>query len=76
MKQNITLSIEKELIRKGRLLAAKNDTSISKMLGDQLKQMVDREEEYETAKRGALLDLEQGFHLGGTITWEREDLYE
>lgn len=76
MKQNITLSIEKELLRKGKLLAAKNDTSISKMLGDQLKQMVDREEQYETAKRSALLDLEKGFHLGGKITWRREDLYE
>ena len=76
MKQNITLSIEKELIIKGKLLAAKNNISISKMLSEQLKQILDKEEQYETAKQGALLDLEKGFRLGGKITWRREDLYE
>ena len=76
MKQNITLSIEKNIIKKGKLIAAQNGTSISKMLSDQLKQIIDREEEYETAKRSALHALEKGFHLGGKITWKREDLYE
>ena len=76
MKQNITLSIEKELLRKGRLIAAQNDTSISKMLSDQLKQMIDKEEQYQAARRKALHALKKGFHLGGKITWRREDLYE
>lgn len=76
MKQNITLSIEKNIIKKGKLIAAQNGTSISKMLSDQLKQIIDREEQYETAKRSALHALGRGFHLGGKITWKREDLYE
>ena len=76
MKQNITLSLDKEIIKKGKVIAALNDTSISKMLGDQLKKIVEREDQYEAAKRGALQALKEGFHLGGKINWEREDLYE
>jgi hypothetical protein len=76
VKQNITLVIEKEILRKAKLIAAQNDTSISKMLSDQLKQMIDKEEQYQAAKRRALHALKKGFHLGGKITWRREDLYE
>lgn len=35
MKQNITLSIEKDLIRKAKILAARKDTSISKLLSEE-----------------------------------------
>ncbi|MBW2005849.1 MAG: hypothetical protein JRI72_14855 [Deltaproteobacteria bacterium] len=76
MKQNITLSIEKDIIKKGKIIAAQEDTSISKMLSEQLKQIIDREEQYEAAKRSALQTLKKGFRLGGKITWKREDLYE
>jgi hypothetical protein len=76
MKQNITLSIDKEIIKKGKIIAAQKDTSISKMLGHHLKEIVDREDQYEAAKRGALQALKEGFHLGGRIDWKREDLYE
>ena len=76
MKQNITLSIDKEIIKKGKVLAAQKDTSISKMLSDQLKEIVEREDQYEAAKRDALQALKEGFHLGGRISWKREDLYE
>jgi hypothetical protein len=76
MKQNITLSLEKELIKKGKIVAAKKETSISKMLGELLKEIVDKEDQYEAAKRNALQLLHQGFNLGGGITWKREDFYE
>jgi molecular chaperone GrpE (heat shock protein) len=46
------------------------------MLSEQLKQIIDREEQYEAAKRSALQTLKKGFRLGGKITWKREDLYE
>lgn len=42
MKQNITLSIEKELLKKGKIFAAQKETSVSKMLGDVLKEMLCR----------------------------------
>ena len=76
MKQNITLSIEKEILQKGKVLAAQKNTSISKMLGDMLKEMTEKEKEYEAAKRKALQHLKKGFHLGGNIHWSCEELYE
>ena len=76
MKQNITLSIDKELIKKGKVVAAQKETSISQMLSNHLKEIVEKEDQYEAAKRGALQALKEGFHLGGRIDWKREDLYE
>jgi hypothetical protein len=76
MKQNITLSIDKELLKKGKIMAAHLDTSISKMLSDILASTVQQNDQYEAAKRGALRTLEQGFHLGGQINWTRESLYD
>jgi len=76
MKQNVTLSIEKEIIKKSKVVAARQDTSISKMLADLLKGMVENDDRYEAAKRSALQQLKKGIPLGGKITWQREDLYE
>ena len=76
MKQNITLSIEKELIKKGRILAVKKETSVSKMLGDMLAEMINQDDQYEAAKRNALQILNKGFHMGGGIHWKREDHYD
>jgi hypothetical protein len=76
MKQNITLRLEKSLIKKGKIVAAQRDTSISKMLGEQLKLLVEDEERYQTAKRSALRALKKGYHLGGKVTWRREDIYD
>jgi len=76
MKQNITLSLDKEVIRKSKILAAKKETSISKLLADSLVHAVEKEHFYEAAKRNGLHTLKKGFHLGGVRNWKREDLYE
>jgi hypothetical protein len=76
MKQNLTLSVEKELLRKGKILAAKKETSVSKLVADSLRQAVEEEDLYEASKRSALITLKKGFHLGGRMDWKREDLHE
>lgn len=76
MKQNITISLDKEVIRKSKILAARRETSISKLLADSLESIVDREDFYEAAKRNGLYTLRKGFALGGVRKWKREDLYE
>jgi hypothetical protein len=76
MKQNITLSIEKELLKKAKLMATKKETSVTKLLTDQLNKMVSEEDEYESAKKRALANLRKGFHLGGHIPCRREELHE
>jgi hypothetical protein len=76
MKQNITLSIDKELLKSARVLAALRQTSISRMLSDELKKLVEDSNQYETAKKKALDYINQGFHLGGEITVSREELHD
>ena len=76
MKQNITLSLDKGLIKKARIIAAQKETSITRMLGEELKQLIDKEEKYQRAKRKALAQLNTGFHLGGKIIVTREELHE
>ena len=78
MKQNITLSIDKELIKNARVLAAQRQTSVSRMLSDELQKLIEDSNKYELplAKKQALNYLSRGFHLGGGITGSREELHE
>ncbi len=76
MKQNITLSINKDLIKKAKILAAQKQTSISGMLSQELQKILDDSEEYELFKRKALINIKQGFHFGGKIAVSREELHE
>ncbi|MFZ1986519.1 MAG: DUF6364 family protein [Desulfatitalea sp.] len=75
MKQNITLSIEKDLIQKAKFLAVQRNSSISQMLSQELKRMVSDAEKYEMAKKRALNHLQKGFHFGGKIAASREELH-
>jgi len=76
MKQNISLSIEKSLIKKSKIIAAQRETSVSKMLSDELERLIQSAEQYELAKRKAFANLKKGFHFGGKITASREALHE
>jgi len=76
MKQNITLSIDRELLKKAKLIAAKKETSVTKLLTEQLSKIVSEDEQYDLAKRRALAILRKGFRLGGRITAKREELHE
>jgi len=76
MKQNITLSIEKELLKKAELMAAKKETSVTKLLTKQLVKVVSEDEQYNAAKKRALTILKKGFHLGGRIITKRGELHE
>ncbi|MGB5299305.1 MAG: DUF6364 family protein [Thiogranum sp.] len=75
MKQNITLSLEKDIIHKARVIAAKRATSVSQMLSDELRRIVDANVQYEQACQQALADLDKGLRLGGTAA-TREALHE
>jgi len=76
MKQNITLSIDQDLIKKVKVLAAQRQTSISGMLSDELQKIIQETEKYQWAKRRAMNNLKKGFHFGGGTLSSREDLHE
>ena len=75
MKQNITLALEKEVLKRAKVLAAKKDVSVTKLLAEELARMVAEDDRYELSKKRALARLKKGFHLGGQILAEREELH-
>ncbi|HLJ68558.1 MAG TPA: DUF6364 family protein [Chloroflexota bacterium] len=75
-KQNLTIQLDKEIIRKARLLAVERSTSISRLVADQIERLVDGEERYQSARAAALEELHTGFHLGGGVLPERAELHE
>jgi hypothetical protein len=76
MKQNVTISLDRQTIRKAKIVAARRDTSISGLLARQIEILVGEEESYERAERQAVDLLDKGFHLGGAKPVSREELHE
>jgi predicted transcriptional regulator len=76
MKRNITLKLDTDLLRKARIFAAEEDTSISALLTEQLEKVVTERESYEQAKRQALAAIGKGLNLGLTPPRSRGELHE
>ena len=75
MRQNITIAVEQNLLRKARVLAAERGTSVSRLLADELERLVNETEAYNRARDAALADLERGLRLGGRPA-SRDALHE
>ena len=75
-KQNLTISLDRQTIRKAKIVAARRSTSISGLLARQIEILIGEEEAYERAERQAISLLEKGFHLGGVIRASRDELHE
>ena len=75
-KQNLTISLDRQTIRKAKIVAAKHSTSISGLVTRQIEILVGEEEAYERTERRAMSLLDQGFHLGGVIRASRDELHE
>jgi hypothetical protein len=76
--QNITLSLPEEDLREARILAARRGTSVSQLLARMLRETVERETGYDTARERSLARLHQGMDLGtsGRAAWSRDDLHD
>ena len=75
-KQNVTVSLDRAIIHKAKIIAARRSTSISGLLAQQIESLVSADEAYERAKKHALAMLDQGFHLGGEFKVSRDELHE
>ncbi len=75
-KQNLTITLDRQMIRKAKIVAAKKSTSISGLVALQLEILVGEEEAYERSEREARALLGEGFHLGGGARVSREELHE
>ena len=77
-RQNITLSIPKETLKKAKHLAVAKDQSLSGLLTDYIEDLVHKEEQYGKAHRQQMMLMEKGvdFGLKGSVKWTREDTHE
>ena len=77
-RQNITLALPKELIKRAKSMAVSEDKSISQLLKETLEKRLKDETKFKSAKRRQLALLKQGFDLGtkGQMTATRETLHE
>ena len=75
MRQNLTIAIEQDLIRRAKVLAAERGKSISRLLPDELQRLVDDQASYLRAKESALAEIDAGLRLGGRIV-SRDELHE
>ncbi len=74
-KRNVTVSLDREVLKKAKILAARRETSISGLLAQELEALVSHEEAYERAERQARELLAKGFHMGGVNRVSREELH-
>ena len=76
--KNVTLSIPEPLLRKFRVYAASRNQSMTKLMAEAIRLLMDQESERASAKRRILARMENAPDLGtrGVIRWTREALYE
>jgi hypothetical protein len=76
MKTNVTLKIDAGLLREAKVLAAKRNSSVSRLLAETLEKLVRGEKSYEAARSRALARLAKGYDLGWTRPANRKELHE
>jgi hypothetical protein len=74
-KANITVAIDPGLLKKARAVAARRGQSVSALLADELRDLVDEDARYTAARKRALALLLNPLSLGGTPL-RREELHE
>ena len=75
-RQNLTVQLDDETVRRAKVLAAKRGTSVSQLVAGTIRELVNDDELYESSRQRALAFLRRGFHLGGAIRVSRDDLHE
>jgi len=74
--RNITLSIDDEILREARVLAAQEGLSVSALLRRELVNLVESQRGYAKAKESALRRLARGQSLGVGTLPSREELHD
>ena len=74
---NLTMTIEEDILRKARRLAAGKNTSVNAMVRGYLKRMAAKEDQSISE---SMSELKKCFNTPGLVigerTWRREDLYD
>lgn len=75
-KQNVTLSLPKEILQQAKILAIQRQSSLSGLLTELLIELVESEEQYDAAMRRGLKQLKEARPLYGDYDWSRDELHE
>lgn len=77
-KQNVTLSLPKDLLRQARHLAGRRHKSLSEFMRESLAEKVEEASGYSKAMERQLKLMRTGFDLGtaGQVVVERDELHE
>jgi predicted transcriptional regulator len=74
--QNITLSLPKSVLRRIKILAARRQSSVSRLLTQAAEDMLAEETEYEAARKRQTRLMEKGFNLGFRKPTSRDELHD
>jgi hypothetical protein len=76
--KNVTLSLPGPLLRKFRILAAERNQSMTHLMTEAIRRMVDEDSQVERSKRRAIARMRGAKDWGthGVANWTREELHE
>jgi len=74
--KNVTITLEEDVIRWAKIWAASHDTSVSRMLGEELRRKMLAEQHYDRAKRRFLGKAPAALKSADTPYPGRDSLYE
>lgn len=74
--KNVTITLHEEVLRWAKVSAAKKDTSVSRMLGDELRRMMLKEKDYERGKKRFQSRQAQALKSPAESYPSRDSLYE
>jgi len=75
-KQNVTLSLPKDVLRRAKVLAVERGVSLSKLFADSLLSIARSDDSYDRAYRAWKSDIKKKHHGGGSTAKSREELHD
>ncbi len=74
--ENVTVTLDDDVLRWAKVWAAQHETSISRMLGEELRRKMLAEEKYEQARQRFQTKAPKPLKPAGTPYPSRDSLYE
>lgn len=74
--KNVTITLDEEVVRWAKVWAARHDTSLSRMLGEELRNKMRNEQDYQRAKKRYLSRPPRKLKSTGAAYPQRDSLYE
>ena len=74
-KRDFVLSLDRETIRSIKKIARRRSTSVGALLARQIDLLVAEDAVYENSKQQAMMMLDRGFRLGGSIRVGRHEAH-